>query len=536
MRICPRGAAPLLVLSLLLVTPIPGTAATAGTSAEAKTARYFESIRENPNLLLAFLRDMPKGADLHNHLTGGIYAESFIQWSAEKGDCVDPQTVNLGPGPCQAPLRPVSDGFADPGLYAKMIDAFSMRAWQYSGESGHDHFFDTFGKYWQATQGTADKMLAETAARAASQHEVYQELMYPPGSHEIDALAKTVGWEDDFARLEQKLIAAGLPKVLAAASAELAADEAGRDKLLHCGSPQADPGCQVEQRFLYQVGRGRAKELVFAEILAGFLLSGGDPSLVTPNPHMVGLNLVMPEDFYVPMKDFPLHMQMLAYLHQRYPKVHISLHAGELVQGLVPPEGLCFHIRDSVEIAHAERIGHGVDVMNEKEPEQLLREMATRNVMVEICLTSNAVILGVSGPQHPLSEYIRMGVPVALATDDEGVARSDMTHEYLRGAEDQKLSYAQLKKMARTGVEHAFVPGASLWSDGKSFVIAKECASDVPGANPKTVGCQKLMDGSEKAKLEWELEGQFREFEARSWVVPAANKGVRPRSSLAEAR
>ncbi len=93
---------------------------------------------------------------------------------------------------------------------------------------------------------------------------------------------------------------------------------------------------------------------------------------------MLGLNLVMPEDWYVPMKDFPLHMRMLAYLHERYPKVHISLHAGELVQGLVPPEGLRFHIRDSVEIAHAERIGHGVDVMNETNPEQLLREMAER--------------------------------------------------------------------------------------------------------------------------------------------------------------
>ncbi len=225
---------------------------------------------------------------------------------------------------------------------------------------------------------------------------------------------------------------------------------------------------------------------------------------------MVGLNLVMPEDFYVPMKDFPLHMRMLGYLHQRYPKVHIALHAGELVQGLVPPEGLRFHIRDSVEIAHAERIGHGVDVMNETNPMQLLQEMAERNIMVEICLTSNAVILDVSGAQHPLSEYIRAGVPVALATDDEGVARSDMTHEYLRAAEDQKLSYTELKKMARTGVEHAFVPGASLWSNGRDFVIASACAGDIPGAKPRSVSCQKLLDASEKARLEWELEGEFR--------------------------
>ncbi len=85
--------------------------------------------------------------------------------------------------------------------------------------------------------------------------------------------------------------------------------------------------------------------------------------------------------------------------------------------------------------------------------------MAARDVMVEICLTSNAVILSVSDPQHPLREYMRAGVPVALATDDEGVARSDMTHEYLRGAEEQKLTYLELKKMARTSVEHAFRAG-----------------------------------------------------------------------------
>lgn len=487
-------------------------AARPAPSNEARTQRYFESIRNNPNLLLAFLLDMPKGGDLHNHLTGSIYAESLIRWASEAGDCVDPKSSNLSPGPCAAPLRPVGDGFADPALYGQMIDAFSMRNWQYSGASGHDHFFDTFGKYWQATQGTTDKMLAETAAGAASQHEVYQELMFPPAGRELDALAESVGWDDNLEQLQQKLIAKGLPQILANASRQLRADEASRDKILHCGTPAADPGCMVEQRYLYQVARGRDKEKVFAEILSGFLMAGADPSVVTPDPHLLGLNLVMPEDWYVPMKDFPLHMQMLAYLHRRYPQVHISLHAGELVQGLVPPEGLRFHIRDSVDVAHAERIGHGVDVMNEKDPAQLLREMAARNVMVEICLTSNDVILGVSGPRHPLSEYLHAGVPVALATDDEGVARSDMTHEYLRGAEDQKLSYLQLKKMARTSLEHAFVPGASLWNDGKNFVMVKECVS---GKQP-SAACQKLLDSSDKARLEWKLEEQLREFEART--------------------
>jgi adenosine deaminase len=49
-------------------------------------------------------------------------------------------------------------------------------------------------------------------------------------------------------------------------------------------------------------------------------------------------------------------------------------------------------------------------------------------------------------------------VPTALATDDLGVSRSDMTHEYLRAVLDQRLTYRDLKAMARASVRHAFLP------------------------------------------------------------------------------
>ena len=521
------------LLAAFLAVPCAAPAATpAAASAESRTARYFVSIRHNPNLLLPFLRDMPKGGDLHNHLSGAIYAESFLQWAADAGDCIDSTAMSIHAAPCDPPLVPAANSLHDPGLYGRLIDAFSMRNWQYSGQSGHDHFFNSFGKFSAIDGKSTGRMLAETANRAVSQHEVYQELMLTPTGGDLDALAKQeashLGWDDDFGikhpatnadfeRMQQALLAGGLSQMLDRARQDLKTAEQQRDQAMNCGLPTATPGCQIEQRYLFQVARGKAKAVVFAEILSGFLMAGGDPAAATPEPHMLGLNLVMPEDWYVPMTDFPLHMQMLAYLHQRYPRVHLSLHAGELVEGLVPPEGLQFHVRDSVEMAHAERIGHGVDAMNETDPARLLSEMAQRNVMVEICLTSNAVILGVSGKQHPLSEYIRAGVPVALATDDEGVARSDMTHEYLRGAEDQDLTYPQLKKMARTSLEHAFLPGASLWRDGKTFVMVKECAADVPGYKSASGACQKLLDASEKARLQWKLESQFRDFEERKW-------------------
>ena len=122
-----------------------------------------------------------------------------------------------------------------------------------------------------------------------------------------------------------------------------------------------------------------------------------------------------------------------------------------------------------------------------------LHEMAERNVLVEICLTSNDSILGVSGDEHPLPVYIKYGVPVALSTDDEGVSRSDMTHEYLRAVEGYHLSYSELKQMARQGFEHSFLPGESLWSQTKVvFRVAKTCEGEPLGTEKPGAACEQF--------------------------------------------
>jgi adenosine deaminase len=204
---------------------------------------------------------------------------------------------------------------------------------------------------------------------------------------------------------------------------------------------------------------------------------------------------------------------MLDYLHGVYPKVHISLHAGELAMGLVPPEGLRFHVRQSVEQGHAERIGHGASVMSENQPLELLHEMARRKVLVEICLTSNDLILGVKGNEHPLPIYLRYKVPAALATDDEGVSRSDMTHEYLRAVQTYDfLGYKDLKRMARMSMEHSFLSGSSLWAS--EFRPVPACANERAGARKVSAPCQKFLDTSERAQMQWELEAEFAGFEA----------------------
>lgn len=479
---------------------------------EQQTARHLDSIRKDPSELLAFLREMPKGSDLHNHLAGAIYAESWIDFAAHDNLCVDRSTSNLLPPPCDAACAKYSNkpavqcAYGDQVLYNQLVDAWSMRNWTPEEGSGHDHFFATFDKFFLASINSVGNQLAEVAARAARDHLQYVELMHTADGMAVAELGAKLGWNDNFGKMREQLLGGGLKDVIATTRAHLDRDEAKQRQMLRCGTPEADPGCQVTIHYLYQVLRGLPREMVFAQILLGFELAQADP-------RFVGVNLVMPEDWYVPMHDFDLHMKMLDFLHRAYPQVPISLHAGELAMGLVPPEGLRFHIRASIEQGHAERIGHGVSVMDERDPLDLLKEMAARKVLVEICLTSNAGILGVEGANHPLPMYLKYGVPVALATDDQGVSRSDMTHEYLRAVETYGLSYGELKRMARQSLEHSFLPGDSLWQGDFQMVAA--CVGNQGGRVKPSSGCQKYLDGSEKARVEWQLEKELGEFEEK---------------------
>src|SRR5580704_11815084 len=88
-----------LCVALLMAVSIAGTAQ---TTSEQRTDHYLQSIRKQPSLALAFLRDMPKGGDLHVHLSGAIYAEDLIDDAANDNLCVDRTTAILIAPPCDA--------------------------------------------------------------------------------------------------------------------------------------------------------------------------------------------------------------------------------------------------------------------------------------------------------------------------------------------------------------------------------------------------------------------------------------------------
>jgi adenosine deaminase len=451
----------LLGIALAIVSTVAsGHVSAAGDAAEAATARTFAAIRNQPLALEAFLREMPKGGDLHSHLSGAIYAESYIRWAVDDKRCLVVATFTIVAGPCDAAAGrpPVSAVVQDAALYNQTIDGLSMRNWP-ADLNGHDHFFATFARFRLVSESRVGDMLAELTSHAAAEHVSYLELMITPDGGVPEGsvstrIARQVGWNADFAQMRATLLASGWPDVLAQARQRLDAFDARRRDVLKCGTSQADAGCLVTVRYLAQVARAAPPEEVFAQILAGF-------ELATSEPRVVGLNLVQPEDAPIAVRDFRLHMQIIDFLRPIYPKAHIALHAGELSDGMVPPDVLRFHVRESVRTGHAERIGHGTSAMLEDDPFRLMRELAAKNVLVEINLTSNDLILGVKGARHPLHTYLRYGVPVALATDDYGVARSSHTLEWVKAVQEQGLDYMTVKRMVRNSIAYAFVDAAA---------------------------------------------------------------------------
>jgi adenosine deaminase len=114
---------------------------------EDSTAERFEKLRNDPLLLRRFLEQMPKGGDLHQHLSGSVYAESFVTLAAKDNLCIDTDSLAYESCDSEGPHVPASQALSDPALYSKMLDALSMRQFRPGTESGHDRFFATFGRF-----------------------------------------------------------------------------------------------------------------------------------------------------------------------------------------------------------------------------------------------------------------------------------------------------------------------------------------------------------------------------------------------------
>jgi Adenosine deaminase len=490
---------------------------------ESMVSDHVDSMLNDTAAMTTLLSALPKGGDLHNHTSGAITTEKLIQWGSEDGACVNPTTF-VASNPCAPGTVPLASAPPGSALYQQVLGSWSMAGFTGPLLDAHQHFFDAFGKYGAIqTNARNDDSYADVMSKAGRNQQIYLELLQGFGSGAASGIAAGVFSPTDtwdratlLMRRQQITQHPNFAPAIAAQAAIIADTFRGARALLGCDTSSPDPGCNVEVRLQVAANRTGTRVAVFGQWVYAL-------ELAQVVPEMVGINLVSPEENANSLQFYDDEMFALGVLddyndNAGRKKVHISLHAGELIPQVVPsPVDLTFHIRHAVEAAHAERIGHGVDVLGETAGDgaaDLLRDMHDAGVMVEICLTSNRVLLGATGDSHPLARYLQEKVPVALATDDEGILRGDITQEYLAAIRDQGVTYRELKQMIRASLEHAFVEGDSLWRTRDEFRRTVDaCRRDEPGSRRPSSACAAFLAANKRAQLQWTLEQQLEDFE-----------------------
>ncbi|MDC8831449.1 adenosine deaminase [Alteromonas gilva] len=160
----------------------------------------------------------------------------------------------------------------------------------------------------------------------------------------------------------------------------------------------------------------------------------------------VGINFAGREDND---KGYPLRfLPVLRELRNQYPAIPLAIHAGEVDE----PNR---HVRDTL-LLGAQRIGHGLNTITDPDTLLLMRHGP---YLIEINLISNHLLEYTEDySNHPFGEYLRTDIPVALSTDDRGMWDSTMTDEYYIAVNEFNLSWQELISLGENSLKHSFLP------------------------------------------------------------------------------
>ena len=88
-----------------------------------------------------------------------------------------------------------------------------------------------------------------------------------------------------------------------------------------------------------------------------------------------------------------------------------------------------------------------------------MEELSTRQVPVEICITSN-LRTGVCATiaEHPVRNYFDQGVMVTLNTDDPAMFATSLSREYQMAQDSFGFTDEHLRELARNSFEASFLP------------------------------------------------------------------------------
>jgi adenosine deaminase CECR1 len=398
---------------------------------------WFEAVKASasPEQMYRFLYALPKGGDLHNHLTGAVRSEWF--WDAALaaetrgyvyytrvriGNCAPYGHDEFGPGKALLLFKNIqASTFGKLDACGKSefkrladLDAREKDGWLNSMRldqpyEGRDEFFDAIwdriNDLLQNPYLICDILLRNMQAFGK------EGLVYLETQQGVEGAVRPDG-----SPLSVEEVVALYRKFLASPAAKATGVEVRFQNALLRFTPNAEQ----HLRELYAI-TDRYRDLY------------------------VGVNMVGREDNE---KGYPLRfLPTLRELRHRYPDINLSIHAGESDE----PNR---HIRDTL-LLGAQRIGHGVNLISD--PETMLR-MRNGPYMVEINLISNLLLEYVSDySQHPFPEYLRVGIPVALSTDDRGMWDSNMSDEFYVAVKEFNLSWEEIVKLGQNSLSYSFL-------------------------------------------------------------------------------
>ncbi len=461
---------------------LPSRPALANGSVTVNTDRdvaaFFMNCKKNEASLIAFLHKMPKGADVHLHPSGAVYAEHMVDKAVADGLFYDRASRSFT-------VHKPSGGFISPEemqfnykKYNEILSALGFHNTAKNSEGGNVLFFASFGRFGQALPGGKEQ-IREVVLRAAAQRISHLEMMTGPrvnadGSVNVEATRQ---------KLEQYNAArAEAMKELAAAGQPFEVSVLWSLSLYRDAAPMKDGKPDMTEYDSWW--RGQTAGILEAAHLCADLGA-------------VAVTVLAPEDSWVARTRFAAQFRIIdeewRAFHKKYPgnKVRMNPHGGELTMEFSPYEDLRARISETLSKGHAARLGHGVSIAWDDNVYTVLKKMRDERIALELCLTSNQGILNVAPSKHPFRLYWEAGVPIIVNTDDEGISRGNLTIEYVRAAQWFNLSYGQIKWLVFNSIEYSFLPGESLFIDGDFNKVKID--GEAPKNSPKAEHQRRLL-------------------------------------------
>ncbi len=401
-------------------------------------ADWFDEIRDGDDkeALYRTLYYMPKGGDLHNHLSGAVFAEWWYELALAQQERGYEYYTKVRIGNCR---DFGGDAFTAPAYFLLFRN---ISALEYAGLDACEQ-----GEYKRlADLDEREKAAWMNSIRLDKPWEGREEF-FQTHWQRLNALGRNP-W------LEAEALVKNLEAYAAEGMTYVEYQIGGgryegpNGELID--SPQAFD--ILRETLARKDVRDLGVTVRFQLAILRFLPNAEDQlrrvyKLVYENPDLlVGVNMVGREDND---KGYPARfLPTLRELRQQYSGVQLSIHAGEVDE---PNE----HVRDTL-LLGADRIGHGINLISDEDTMLLMRHGP---YLVEINLISNLLLGYVNDySEHPFPEYLRTGIPVALSSDDRGMWESTMTDEFYVAATEFRLSWEEIKTLGRNSLQHAFLP------------------------------------------------------------------------------